>query len=319
MPVDEPDRRRRRPGHRSRAGSRIPAVRLRPRPGARPQRVRRQRCRRRLHRGPGRRLGRRRVPRGRCARVRGWLASTTSRSPRSTVRPEAGFSIVEQPRRPRRHVDPAGHRRLRRLPRGDARPGRPSLRLPLHRLHELRSALHHRHRAALRPAADHDGRLPDVPRLPGGVRRSGLSPVPRPADRLPRLRTAPVARRSPRSSTRAAVRADRGDQGHRRLPPGLRCTAIPTSVRGAASAQAARRQAVRADGGRPRRGPRARAARRHGRGGAPVAGPAHRAGPVARRRRLQASVAPGNAYLGVLLPTPRCTTCCSTPVRPTSW
>ena len=64
-----------------------------------------------------------------------------------------GFTITalrataERPhlRLPRRHD-------LRRLPGRAARPGRPPLPAPVHHLHQLRPAVHHHHRAALRPA-----------------------------------------------------------------------------------------------------------------------------------------------------------------------
>ena len=46
------------------------------------------------------------------------------------------------------------------------RPRRPPPPLPVHQLHQLRPALHDRARRALRPAAHHDGRLPDVRALP---------------------------------------------------------------------------------------------------------------------------------------------------------
>ena len=60
----------------------------------------------------------------------------------------------------------AGHRHLRRLPGRAVRPGRPPLPLPVHQLHQLRAAVHDRARRPLRPAADDDGRLRDVPGLP---------------------------------------------------------------------------------------------------------------------------------------------------------
>ena len=46
----------------------------------------------------------------------------------------------------------------------------------------------HHPRAALRPARHDDGGVPDVRRVRRGVRRPGGPAVPRPADRLPRLR-----------------------------------------------------------------------------------------------------------------------------------
>ena len=77
-----------------------------------------------------------------------------------------------------------------RLPGRPDRSGQPPVPSSLRQLHQLRPALHHHHRPALRPGRHHDGRLPDVPGLRGGVRRSRRSPVPRAADRLPRVRSA---------------------------------------------------------------------------------------------------------------------------------
>ena len=52
----------------------------------------------------------------------------------------------------------ARHRRLRRLPARAARPRRPPLPAPVHHLHQLRPAVHHHPRPALRPAGHDDGR-----------------------------------------------------------------------------------------------------------------------------------------------------------------
>ena len=88
--------------------------------------------------------------------------------------------------------------------------------------------------------------------------RSGRSPVPCPADRLPGLRPACMAaaglRRRRRSKPHglAAVRAHRGDQGSGRLPTRLRrhqCRSCRTSARG----ETPRRKTVRPDGARSRR------------------------------------------------------------------
>ena len=142
--------------------------------------------------------------------------------------------------------------------RGAARPRRPPPSLPVHQLHELRPALHDRARRPVRPAADDDGRLRDVRRLPGRVRRPGRPPLPRPAERLPGVRAAlalldragrTLAEDDALDRAAAALVAgcDRRGQGDRRLPPGL-----PRRRRGggrrAARAQAPRGQAVRADG-----------------------------------------------------------------------
>ena len=154
--------------------------------------------------------------------------------------------------RPGRHLDPAGHRRLRRLPGRDARPRRPPPRLPVHRLHPLRPAVHDHHRPALRPREHHHGRLPAVPG------RAWPSTPTRPAGgstpSRPRAPTCGPALSMPVAEVvaGAAGGADRGDQGHRRVPPGLRCPRRGGRA-DAARPQAARRQALRAHGRRPRR------------------------------------------------------------------
>ena len=175
---------------------------------------------------------------------------------------ERGFSIRESPRR--RRAASGGHarqRHLRRLPRRALRPGRQALPLPVHELHELRAALHHRARRPVRPAAHHDGRLRDVRGLPRRVRGPRRQALPRTAERVPGLRAARAARlrgrwrlRRPGGARRdrgdgpgAPRRRDRGGEGDRRLPPGL-----PRARRGcrgrAEGAEAPRGQAVRADG-----------------------------------------------------------------------
>ena len=118
-----------------------------------------------------------------------------------------GLPDRRQRHRPGRHLDPAGHRGLRRLPGRDARPGRPPLRLPVHRLHALRAALHDRHRPALRPAEHDDGRLPAVRRRarPSTTTRppGASTPSPRPA------RTAGPPCRCPSTRWSQALRAGR--------------------------------------------------------------------------------------------------------------
>jgi hydrogenase maturation protein HypF len=52
-------------------------------------------------------------------------------------------------------------------------------------------AVHDHHRAALRPPGHHDGGLPDVRGVRGGVFGPGRPPLPRPAGVLPRLRPRP--------------------------------------------------------------------------------------------------------------------------------
>ncbi len=184
------------------------------------------------------------------------------------------------------------------------RPGRPPLPAPVHHLHQLRSAVHDHHRPALRPGRHHDGRLRDVRRLPRGVRRPGRPALPRPADRLPRLR-------SHRSSWSPPAVHETGDDAVRRardlLADGrvvavkglggyhLACDARNEhGGRRAAAAQAARRQAVRGDGPRPRR--------RRGAGvdGRRRAAAAHR-DPQARRAapRAESSAAAGSPPNGL--------------------
>ena len=147
-------------------------------------------------------------------------------------------------------------RDLRRLPARAVRSRRPPLPLPVHQLHELRPAVHDRARRPVRPAADDDGAVHDVPGLPGRVRRPDRPPLPRPAERLPGLRAlAPPARRrrdiagdalaaSPLALATGAIVAVKGIGGYH-----LACRAgRRASGGGAAVAQAPRGQAVRADG-----------------------------------------------------------------------
>ena len=164
-------------------------------------------------------------------------------------------------------------------------------------------------------AAHDDGRASRCARLPGRVRRPGQPALPRPADRLSGLRPAPAARstrpaqpiadRRPARPLRRgpARRPDRGPQGTRRLSPGLR-RAQRGGRRRAAAPQAPRREAVRrhgrgrgrGGGARPRSGPAERDA-------AVVAAPADRAAAQARPDAVVADeVAPGNPFLGVMLP-----------------
>ena len=138
----------------------------------------------------------------------------------------------------------------------------------------------------VRPPADHDGRLHDVRRLRGRVRRPGEPPLPRPAQRLPRLRAASLAHA--RGGRLAAARGrHRGGQGDRRVPSG-----VPGERRGggraAAVAQAPRGEAVRADGPGPRGGARPGRARSGGDRAAARARPADRARPPPPRRARRA-------------------------------
>ena len=107
-----------------------------------------------------------------------------------------------------------GHRRqrdLRGLPGRAGRPGGPAVPVPVHQLHQLRAAVHHRHRRALRPAADDDGGVRHVRGLRGGVPRPGRPPLPRPADLLPGVRAAAA-----RCWTRGRAEVTAGAAGRRR-------------------------------------------------------------------------------------------------------
>ena len=69
------------------------------------------------------------------------------------------------------HAFKPGYLHLRRLPAGTSGPEGPALPLSLYQLHQLRPALYDYPGSALRPAADLDGALPDVPGLRAGVSR----------------------------------------------------------------------------------------------------------------------------------------------------
>ena len=185
-------------------------------------------------------------------------------------RPGRGRRVPDPGQRHRgaRRADRRGRGRVRGLPGRGAGSRRPAPRLPVRQLHQLRAAVHHRHARALRQAGDHDGRLPDVRRLPGRVRRPRRPPLPRATQRVPGLRPAAVAPAGG-GGDGAGRRADRGGQGPGRLPPGL-----PRRPRAGRRrpprAQAPRGQAVRADdagppGRRRARGPHAGGAGAHGR------------------------------------------------------
>ena len=192
------------------------------------------------------------------ARRRGAAAA-----PRRRGRPEdaradrraSGFAILASEREgePGR-AGRAGHRDVRRLPRRAVRPGRPPLPLPVRQLHELRAALHDRARRPLRPAADDDGRLRDVPRCRAEYEDPARPPLPRAAQRVPGLRPAAAAdrragarccRRRARcvaAAARAARGRDRRGQGARRLPPRLprRRRAAVAALRRASTARTGR-------------------------------------------------------------------------------
>ena len=85
-------------------------------------------------------------------------------------------------------------------------------------------------RRPLRPAADHDGRLRDVPALPGRVRGPGRPPLPRPAQRVPGVRPVGAAARARRRARPTTTRcgAARGAARRRGSSPS-RASAATTS------------------------------------------------------------------------------------------
>ena len=200
------------------------------------------------------------LPRRGCRpRRRRWRASSAvacdaaaadrrARLPRSSRAPHGG------------EPDALGRRRrgdLRRLPGRALRPRRPPLPLPVRQLHQLRAALHDRARRPLRPAADDDGRLRDVP---GAARPStttrptaASTPSPTPARSAGRARARCGGRLDRRrrrcaggrgAAADGAIVAVKGLGGYH-----LACRADDEhAVARAARAQAPRGQAVRADG-----------------------------------------------------------------------
>ena len=111
---------------------------------------------------------------GRRARARGW------------------YGLRDSPERcgdRRIRADLAGRGHLPRLFARLPRAGQPAFRLPLHQLHQLRTALHHHSRHPVRSRQHHHGALSHVRGVPAGIRRPGESPVPRAAECLPRVRS----------------------------------------------------------------------------------------------------------------------------------
>ena len=148
-------------GDRDGAGRRLSSLRLPAGRRAVAWRLRAQRRPRRADRGRGQR-GRRSTGSWRGWRPRrhrwrwssGWWSTS---SPRRS-------GVVSRSGRASRGDDPgragdARHRDLRGLPAGAVRPRRPPLPLPVHQLHELRTAVHDRPRGPVRPAVDDDGRV----------------------------------------------------------------------------------------------------------------------------------------------------------------
>ncbi len=133
----------------------------------------------------------------------------------------------------------------------------------VHQLHELRPALQHHSRLALRPSADDDARLADVRALRRRISRSARPSLSRAARRLSRLRTVVLfdgrrrhgaRRRSGFPRRGAAARGcDRSDQRFGRLPFGLRCKAA-RGRRAAARTEVSKGAALCADDARFRNG-----------------------------------------------------------------
>ena len=165
-------------------------------------------------------------------------------------------------------------------------------------------------------ADHHDGRLPDVRRLPARVRRPGRPSLPRPADRLPRLRADAA------SSCGAGGTADRR-RGAVRAARELLATGGSSRSRGSAAttspATPATRRRSPSCGARKRRGDkpfavmvarprRCAGARRDRRGRGRAAHRAAAAGRAARRRRRAPGARrrrrsrPATRDLGVMLP-----------------
>ncbi len=140
---------------------------------------------------------------------------------------QTGFVITASRSGGGRTLVPADVATCAGMPGRADRPRRPALPASVHHLHGLRPALHHRHRPALRPADDDDGRLPDVPALRRRVRRPRRPALPRPAGRLPRLRSAARADRTG---------GTRNWRGRRRWPGPARCSPPAPWSRSRASA-----------------------------------------------------------------------------------
>ena len=132
---------------------------------------------------------------------------------------------------------------------GSSSTRRPPPPLPVHELHPVRSALHDRHRRPVRPrAARRWRRSRCAPECRRGVRGPRRPALPRRADRMPRVRPAPLDAARGRGRAPRLGR-DRGGQGARRLPPrvrrGERGRRLPP-----ARAEAPRGEALRGDGRR---------------------------------------------------------------------
>ena len=282
------------------AGSRVPSVRVPPRRArSGSSGVGAQRQRRRAHRRRGRRRRHRRARRGGSsseppplARVdadrgepvapAGGAATASASSRATTAAPPTRPGRASTPRRaptasPRSTIPPTAATATRsRTARTAGRGTRSCRRVPYDRPATTMAAF------AMCAACQ------------ARVRRPRRPPLPRAAQRLPRVRTAAALvrrdrhaagsrrrRARPRPSALLACRTDRRGQGHRRLPP-RGATPTDDGRRRAAPAQGARRQAVRGDGRPTSATPRAAVrARRPGRRSLDVAGPSDRAVPRA--------------------------------------
>ncbi len=248
------------------------------------------------------------------------VAASGGRDPRARVPRDPGRARrrvrhrAEPGHRKRARVDSAGSRDVRRVPGGDLRSREPALSLPVHQLHELRAAFHDR--AGTCPTTGPRPRWRRS-RCARACRREYEDPsrpaLPRPAQRLPgcgprlwRCRPPRAPRRwsdpIDRAAARCSGRADRRDQGPRRLSPRVRRDV------------AARRRAPALRKRRDEK-PFAVMVARHRRGGArsrcspprsgaaALARAADRARRAARRScRSSASVAPDNPLVGLMLP-----------------
>ena len=144
------------------------------------------------------------------------------------------------------------------------RPRRPSLPAPVRHVHQLRSAVHHHPRPALRPPGHHHVGVQHVRGVRGRVPRPGRPPVPRAADGLPGLRAVALASlvrrervvgRMPRWRPPSRQLGPRAPWSQSRASAVITWLVVATRGRGrrVASTEGAGRQAVRDAGARSRR------------------------------------------------------------------